>query len=94
MKALIFNILYDILDNMFLYREVDVLGKMILPPEMLAVFLLVAVAGTVILYVVANKKWGYTEKRERELEEQPELCKMKGDEKTARRKKPFQGSRK
>ena len=53
--------------------EVDVLGKMILSPEMLAVFLLVVVAGSVILYVVANKKWGYTEKRERELEEQPDF---------------------
>jgi len=46
---------------------------MILPPEMLAVFLLVVVAGSAILYVVANKKWGYTEKRERELEEQPDF---------------------
>lgn len=53
--------------------EVDVLGKMILSPEMLAVFLLVVVSGSVILYVVANKKWGYTEKRERELEEQPDF---------------------
>lgn len=47
------------------------MGGMILPLEMLAVFLLVAVAGSVIVYVVANKKWGYTKKRERELEEQP-----------------------
>lgn len=47
------------------------MGGMILPPEMLAVFLLVAVAGSAIVYVVANKKWGYTKKRERELEEQP-----------------------
>jgi hypothetical protein len=50
--------------------EVDILGERILPLEMLVVFLLVAVAGSVILYVAANKKWGYTKKRERELEEQ------------------------
>lgn len=50
--------------------EVDTLGERILPLEMLVVFLLVAVAGSVILYVAANKKWGYTKKRERELEEQ------------------------
>ncbi len=49
------------------------MGEMIVPPEMLAVFLLVAVVGSVILYVVANKKWGYTKKRERELEEQPDF---------------------
>ncbi len=52
------------------------LGEMILSPEMLAVFLLVAVAGSVILYLVANRKWGYTKKRERELEEQPSLMQM------------------
>ena len=58
-------------------REVDFLGGMTLSPEMLAVFLVVAVAGSVILYVVANKKWGYTKKRERELEEQPTFRRVK-----------------
>lgn len=48
------------------------MGHMILPPEMIVVFLFVVVVGSVILYVVANKKWGYTKKRERELEEQTE----------------------
>ena len=61
---------------MAIWMEVDVLGEMILSPEMLAVFLLVAVAGSVILYLVANRKWGYTKKRERELEEQPSLMQM------------------
>lgn len=55
----------------------DFLGGMTLSPEMLAVFLVVAVAGSVILYVVANKKWGYTKKRERELEEQPTFRRVK-----------------
>ncbi|MCH5268154.1 MAG: hypothetical protein J1E62_07400 [Lachnospiraceae bacterium] len=32
-------------------------------------FLLVVGAGCVIVPLVANKKWGYTEERERELEE-------------------------
>lgn len=54
------------------------MGVMILSPEMLAVFLLVAVAGSIILYVIANKKWGYTKKRERELEEQPTFRQIKG----------------
>lgn len=50
---------------------------MTLSPEMLAVILVVAVAGSAILYVVANKKWGYTKKRERELEEQPTFWQIK-----------------
>lgn len=53
-----------------------------LPPEMLIVFCLVAVLGGIILYITANKKWGYTEQRERELEEQPDLQRTE-------KKKPF-----
>lgn len=45
------------------------MGKIILSPGLLLLFLLVVVVGCVILHVVANKKWGYTEKRERDLEE-------------------------
>ena len=36
------------------------------------VFLFVVFAGTGILMVIAKKKWGYTEKRERELEKELE----------------------
>lgn len=49
------------------------MGDSVLPVEMLVIFLVIVIAGSGILYVVANKKWGYTEKRERELEEQPGL---------------------
>ena len=49
------------------------MGDNALPVEMLGVFLVIVIVGSGILYVVANKKWGYTEKRERELEEQPGL---------------------
>lgn len=49
------------------------MGKILLSPEMLIVFVIIVVIGCGILYVVANKKWGYTEKRERELEQQSEL---------------------
>lgn len=46
---------------------------MILSPKLIFVFLLVIVTGSAILYIVANKKWGYTEKREKKLEEQPDF---------------------
>ena len=49
------------------------MGDSVLPVEMLVIFLVIVIVGSGILYVVANKKWGYTEKRERELEEQPGL---------------------
>ena len=52
------------------YCVLAVLGIAVLTLILNMVFLLVAVAGSVILYVAANKKWGYTKKRERELEEQ------------------------
>lgn len=34
-------------------------------------FLFVVIAGGIILTVVANRKWGYTPEREKELEELP-----------------------
>ena len=56
------------------------MGDNALPVEMLVIFFVIVIAGSGILYVVANKKWGYTEKRERELEQQPDL-QIKGKKK-------------
>lgn len=57
------------------------MGKIILSPELLLLFLLVVVVGCGILHVVANKKWGYTEKREKDLEEQPDFVLRTGKNK-------------
>lgn len=43
---------------------ISVSGIMLL----LGIFLLIVAVGVIIITVVANKKWGYTEKREKELE--------------------------
>ena len=42
--------------------------KSIVSPEVLFIMLLVAAAGYVIMSKIVNKKYGYTKKREKELE--------------------------
>ena len=39
-----------------------------LSPMLLPIFLLVVLVGTGILTIISKKKWGYTKKREQELE--------------------------
>ena len=39
-----------------------------LSPVLLPVFLLVVLIGTILLTLISKKKWGYTKKREQELE--------------------------
>jgi len=44
-------------------------GEVIVSPEILLVMAVLVAAGTAIVYIIANRKWGYTGKREKELEE-------------------------
>ena len=46
---------------------------MILSPVLLVIFLIVVVAGYAVVNFIANRKWGYTPKREREVERQADM---------------------
>lgn len=50
--------------------KVILLGERILSPVVLLVFLLVVLFGTSLMMFLTKKKWGYTEKREQELEKE------------------------
>ncbi len=41
---------------------------MIVSPGILLVILLIVALGYVVVHIIANRKWGYTPKREKELE--------------------------
>lgn len=47
-------------------------GKMIMSPMVLLVFVLVVLLGAGIMSVVVHRKWGYTPRREKELENKAE----------------------
>ena len=44
-------------------------GEVIVSPGILLLLVLIVAAGYVIVHFIANHKWGYTKKRENELEE-------------------------
>ena len=46
---------------------------MILSTVLILVFLLIVIVGSIIVSVVANHKWGYTQEREQELENNKKL---------------------
>lgn len=48
-------------------------GKMIASPAVILIIFLVAVIGYFLVNTVANRKWGFTKKRENELENQSDL---------------------
>lgn len=43
-------------------------GRSIASPKLLLLMLFLAVAGYLVVHVTANRKWGYTREREKELE--------------------------
>lgn len=45
-------------------------GNTMISPGVLLIFLLIVVIGYVLVHIIANRKWGYTSKREKELEKQ------------------------
>lgn len=45
---------------------------MILSPKILLLFTIIALTGYLVVHCTANRKWGYTKKREAELSRQPE----------------------
>ncbi len=44
-------------------------GEVIVSPKILLVMAVLVAVGKVIVHRIANRKWGYTKKREKELEE-------------------------
>lgn len=44
-------------------------GEAIVSPKVLLVLLLLVAIGYLIVHLIVNHKWGYTPKREKELEE-------------------------
>lgn len=46
---------------------------MIISGWVIMIVLLVALIGFLLVYVISNRKWGYTKKRERELENAEQL---------------------
>lgn len=48
-------------------------GKVVLSPKMILLVIIIVIAGYAVVYFVANRKWGYTPKREKELEEADKL---------------------
>ncbi len=44
-------------------------GKMIVSPGILLLLVFIVAVGYAIVHFIANRKWGYTKKREKELEE-------------------------
>ena len=51
------------------YLKVFLAGKAIASPWMIFVILIMVILGYGVVHLIANRKWGYTPKRERELEE-------------------------
>ncbi|MDD7402414.1 MAG: hypothetical protein PUH02_00505 [bacterium] len=48
-------------------------GRMVASPEAILIIVIIAVIGYGIVSFVANKKWGYSRKREEELEEETDI---------------------
>ena len=44
-------------------------GEVIVSPGILLLLVFIVAAGQVMVHFIANHKWGYTKKREKELEE-------------------------
>lgn len=53
--------------------------KMLLLLLTVFLFLFIVVAGFGIVYYVANRKWGYTKKREKELEKEGKMFGKKAE---------------
>lgn len=49
-------------------KMVFLTGKVIISPKILLVLILLVAAGYVVVYVIANRRWGYTKEREKELD--------------------------
>ena len=45
---------------------------MIISPKILLLLIVIVLIGYIIVHCIANRKWGYTKKREAELSRQPE----------------------
>lgn len=48
-------------------------GEVIVSPKLLLVVIFLVAAGYLIVHLAANRKWGYTPKREKELEEKGKI---------------------
>lgn len=44
-------------------------GEVIVSPTILLALVLLAAVGYAVVHFIANRKWGYTKRREKELEE-------------------------
>lgn len=52
-------------------------GKMIISVRTLFLVLVIVLLGYALVHVIANRKWGYSPKREKELEEADKVIKMR-----------------
>lgn len=48
-------------------------GRILVTPGAGLLFLLVVIVGVTVMWIIVNRKWGYTPDREKEMEEQTEL---------------------
>lgn len=50
---------------------------MILSVQTLFLVLMIVLLGYAVVHIIANRKWGYSPKREKELEEADKIMKMR-----------------
>ena len=57
--------------------KIVIAGKMILSVRTLFLVVIIVLLGYAVVHVIANRKWGYSPKREKELEEADKVIKKR-----------------